>query len=145
MAFGDAGGINAFDTIVTIQNSEISNNSADGNGGGIYSMPQSLGSNANALVIMNSTIIGNSIRNFGGGIRVQGVLGEFSITNCLITENKAVSVIAGSNQGGGIYFSSGSTLTLSDGQVTGNMKKLYSLKPLQLVILLKRPFTRVIF
>ncbi len=120
LAFGDAGGINAFDTIVTIQNSEISNNTADGNGGGIFSMPQSLGSNANALVIMNSTISGNSIRNFGGGIRVQGVLGEFVITNSLIIGNSAVSTIAGSNQGGGIYFSSGSTLTLSDGQVTGN-------------------------
>ncbi|MCC3371658.1 hypothetical protein [Cohnella sp. REN36] len=120
LAFGDAGGINAFDTIVTIQNSEISNNTADGNGGGIFSMPQVLGSNANALIIMNSTISGNVIRNFGGGIRVLGVLGEFVITNSLITGNSAVSTIAGSNQGGGIYFSSGSSLTLSDGQVTGN-------------------------
>lgn len=120
LAFGDAGGINAFDTIVTIQNSEISNNTADNNGGGIFSMPQVLGSNANTLIIMNSTISGNVIRNFGGGIRVQGVLGEFVITSSLITGNSAVSTIAGSNQGGGIYFSSGSSLTLSDGQVTGN-------------------------
>ncbi len=38
LAFGDAGGINAFDTIVTIQNSEISNNTADNNGGGIIAI-----------------------------------------------------------------------------------------------------------
>ncbi|GAA0836212.1 hypothetical protein GCM10008915_24140 [Bifidobacterium pullorum subsp. gallinarum] len=48
LAFGDAGGINAFDTIVTIQNSEISNNTADNNGGGII---------ANNIAFMDGGVI----------------------------------------------------------------------------------------
>lgn len=119
--FGDAGGINAFDTIVTIQNSEISGNAADNYGGGIYAFRQLLTANENRLVIKNSVIKGNRIRNTGGGIGLLGQFSEFVIENCLIAENYASSTtVAGTNQGGGIYFADGSTLALRDGQVTGN-------------------------
>ncbi|MGE7094506.1 hypothetical protein ACQKII_24385 [Lysinibacillus sp. NPDC048646] len=118
----DGGGIGAFDTIVTIQGCEISNNAADLFGGGIFAFVQLLTSNENRLIIRESIIKGNITRSFGGGIGVSGQLGEFTIINSLITENKSISTtIAGSNQGGGLYFSGGSSLTLSDGQVTGNI------------------------
>ena len=114
------GGINAFDTIVTIDGGEISYNSADGNGGGIYSFNQSGIVELNALIVRNSVIMGNTVRNFGAGIRTQNTLSEFTVLNSAITGNRAVSAQAGSNQGGGIYVADGSTLILSGSTVSGN-------------------------
>lgn len=119
VTFNDGGGINAFDTIVTIDGSEISNNAADINGGGIYSLNQSGDAQLNALMIRNSMIRGNTVRNFGAGIRAENPLGEFTITNCTITENKAVSTQVGSNQGGGVYYS-GAALVMRDTIVSAN-------------------------
>jgi len=117
---GDGGGINTYDTVVTIRNSEISGNTADNYGGGIHVKTYALTKNDSALIIENSTIRGNVTRNTGGGIGVESELREFTVKNCLITENQSVSAtVSGTNQGGGIYFVGG-TLTLSDGWVTGN-------------------------
>lgn len=116
---GDGGGIEAHDAIVTIGNSEISGNVADGNGGGIYALNQTRINELNALVISDSIIANNTIRNFGGGIRVENALSEFTITNCTIIGNKAVSAQTGSKQGGGIYLSEAS-LTLRDTKISAN-------------------------
>lgn len=117
----DGGGINAFDTIVTIEGAQITNNIADNYGGGIRMLVQHLTPQANSLIIRDSVIRGNRIRNTGGGIGVEGQLGEFTIINSLISENEAASTtVAGTNQGGGIYYAGGSTLTLIDTTVRGN-------------------------
>lgn len=118
--FNDGGGINAFDTIVTIDDGEISYNTADINGGGIYSFNQSGNVNLNVLIISNSTVMGNTIRNFGGGIRTENALSEFTIYNSVITGNRAVSTAAGSYQGAGVYLGGGS-LTVIDSKISANV------------------------
>lgn len=117
---GDGGGINAFDTIVTIMDTEISGNTADINGGGIYCLMQFMTDEQNKLIIRDSSIFDNTIRNIGGGICLQGNFSEFTIENCTIFNNRATSTASGTNQGGAIYFSGGSTLTLHDGQIMHN-------------------------
>lgn len=119
VTIGDAGGIGAFDAIVTIEGGEISDNTADGNGGGIFSFNQSGIVSLNALIIKNSRITDNTIRNFGGGISTQNELSEFTILNSTITGNKAVSAVAGSNQGAGIY-QGGGLLSVIDTKVFRN-------------------------
>ncbi|EFU39874.1 hypothetical protein PVOR_21354 [Paenibacillus vortex V453] len=72
VAFGDAGGTNAFDTIVTIQNSEISNNTADNNGGGIianniaFMDGGAIIANGSLVSIAGAEIINNTAAGDGG-------------------------------------------------------------------------------
>lgn len=119
VAFGDGGGINAFDTIVLIDESEISRNAADNHGGGIYSFNQSGITELNALVMRDSSVTDNTIRNTGGGISAENQLKEFTIFNSEIVGNRADSLQVGTKQGGGIYYSGGS-LALIDAKVSRN-------------------------
>jgi len=115
------GGIWARDAIVTINSGEIINNTADIAGGGIYMLEStSAGHAPSKLIINGGTIKGNKVRNFGAGIGIQSKISEFIITGGLITENEA-TLPGGSNQGGGIYYVDGTTLTMSGGKITNNL------------------------
>ena len=105
----DGGGIynNAdlfFSATLTITNSTISGNSADGadgvggGGGGIYN---TAGADGNATVtINNSTVSGNATQFYGGGIynacQISGTSATLTVANSTISGNSA-------SLGGGIY------------------------------------------
>lgn len=93
-AQGRGGGIFNGGT-VTVTSSTISSNSAEVGGGGIYN-------NNGTVTISNSTINGDSA-NQGGGIFNEGMM---TITNSTISENTAF-------EGGGGIFNNGGTVQLS--------------------------------
>ena len=88
---------------LTVTDSIIANNNADGDGGGIQN------ENAGTLLITNSTITGNSGGN-GGGI---DNLGTLLITNSTITGNSG-------SEGGGIFNNEGSTATVTGSTIENN-------------------------
>ena len=88
--------------IVTINNSTLSNNFAANNGGGII--------NGGSLTITNSTLSQNSTLDSGGAI--SNFLGTITLNNSTLSENSA------SNIGGAI--SNNGTLNLNNSIVAGN-------------------------
>jgi filamentous hemagglutinin family protein len=99
---GNGGGINNTGTgTVTVNNSTISDNKAEQDGGGISSL--------GAVTITNSTISGNTAEKDGGGIYSQGAV---TITNSTISDNKA------EQDGGGI--DSRGVVTIIDSTLSGN-------------------------
>ena len=96
----DSGGIQNFGTL-TLTNSTVSGNTANDNGGGIFSA-------GGTLTITNSTVSGNS--GEGGGIHNGG--GTLTITNSTVSDN-----IAG-DKGGGIR--NDGTLTITNSTVSDN-------------------------
>jgi uncharacterized repeat protein (TIGR01451 family) len=99
------GGISNFAT-VTLTNSTLSDNSADGPGGGIYN------STSGTATLTNSTVSGNG-SNSGGGIANSG--GTLRLTNTTLSTNSA-----GSFGGGGINNEDGGTATLTNTTVSAN-------------------------
>ncbi len=147
--FPDDGGGGIFNnggTLMVTGMSEIANNNADGtlgSGGGIFS-----NSGGTLTVDGQSVIDNNSANRAGGGIEIAGGTAMFqqtfirdndvdgnagppnpgnggglhvtgsgmiSFTNCIVADNVAA------NEGGGLWNSSGSTMTLSDSQVVANI------------------------
>ena len=100
--WGDAGGIRCDEATVT--GSTISNNYADGYGGGIY---------AETLIISDSTVTGNSTGwGAGGGITAFSI----TMTNTKVASNTATGAIAAGDVGG-IDVNNG---TITDSLITGN-------------------------
>lgn len=95
---GTGAGIEAQGGSLTVKDSTISNNEAQGNGGGIFS------AEGNVLDVSGSTIQGNKADN-GGGIHtgeardVSKTPSKATITDTKILENEAI----GSGEGGGMY------------------------------------------
>ena len=95
---GTGAGIEAQGGSLTVKDSTISNNEAQGNGGGIFS------AEGNVLDVSGSTIQGNKADN-GGGIHtgeardVSKTPSKATITDTRILENEAI----GSGEGGGVY------------------------------------------
>ncbi|MGA2848437.1 MAG: Ig-like domain-containing protein [Terracidiphilus sp.] len=101
------GGVSNFNGgTLTINNSTISGNSANGGfGGGMV--------NTGTLALKNSTISGNSAATGqGGGIFNSGTL---TVTNSTIAGNAASG-----GTGGGIMNTGGGTLTVNDSTISGN-------------------------
>jgi uncharacterized repeat protein (TIGR01451 family)/CSLREA domain-containing protein len=93
---------------LTIRNSNISNNIADHDGGGIRSVGGA------SLTVINSTFTGNT--SFGGGaIHTDGAC---SVINSTINNNH--SNVADLSNGGGITVNAGGTLTITNSTVSGN-------------------------
>ena len=113
----DGGGINAQNTILTIYEGEINNNTAAIFGGGINVFGTIV--EQTALRIYGGTLSDNSIRNFGGGVGVQSTINELTMTGGLITQNSA-TISTGSNQGGGLYINAGNTFNMSGGLIFNN-------------------------
>lgn len=95
---GTGAGIEAQGGSLTVKDSTISNNEAQGNGGGIFS------AEGNVLDVSGSTIQGNKADN-GGGIHMgeardtSKTPSKATITDTKILENEAI----GSGEGGGVY------------------------------------------
>lgn len=95
---GTGAGIEAQGGSLTVKDSTISNNEAQGNGGGIFS------AEGNVLDVSGSTIQGNKADN-GGGIHMgeardtSKTPSKATITDTRILENEAI----GSGEGGGVY------------------------------------------
>lgn len=96
------GGIYNDEGSVTVVNSTLSGNSADGSGGGIY--------NSGIMSLTNTLLSGNSTGERGGGIRNYGVM---TISNSTLSGNSA------DLQGGGIYNHHG-TMAIADSILSGN-------------------------
>ncbi len=99
---GFGGGIENAGTL-TVTDSIIANNNADGDGGGIQNESDG------TLTIANSTITGNSGGD-GGGIEN---LGTLLITNSTITGNSG-------SEGGGIFNEEGGTATVTGSTIENN-------------------------
>lgn len=95
---GTGAGIEAQGGTLTVKDSTISNNEAQGNGGGIFS------AEGNELTVSGSTIQGNKADN-GGGIHMgeardtSKTPSKATITDTKILDNEAI----GSGEGGGVY------------------------------------------
>lgn len=95
---GTGAGIEAQGGSLTVKDSTISNNEAQGNGGGIFS------AEGNVLDVSGSTIQGNKADN-GGGIHMgeardtSKTPSKATITDTKILDNEAI----GSGEGGGVY------------------------------------------
>jgi predicted outer membrane repeat protein len=96
-------------TTLSVQNSTVAQNSAYYYGGGIYI-------ETGSLSVQGSTFTGNtSVDDYGGGICVIGQDVSLTVANCAITQNRAMD-----GEGGGIFFESDATFTLTSTNVSGN-------------------------
>jgi len=106
----NGGGIDNLNGQVTINNSTISGNKAqgdeNGNGGGMYN-------NGGTLYLSSSTISGNQATLRGGGISSSGAL---IIDSSTIHDNLARQV----GYGGGLHIYASGTLTLTNSAIYGN-------------------------
>jgi hypothetical protein len=120
---GSGGGIENNGTL-TLLNSTISGNVANGLGGGLYnSNPYGI------LTLTNSTVSGNTATSGGGGIHNDGTL---TLLNSTISGNAAT------NRGGGGVLNEYGTLTLLNSTISGNVANgfgggLYNSNPLTLL------------
>jgi predicted outer membrane repeat protein len=111
------GGINTYGGSLTIGTSAFQSNLANLYGGG-------LASDASTTTVTASTFASNSSANHGGGIEISGN-GGLTLANSTVTDNIATT------EGGGIYWTAGSTATLvslnntifanTSGLTTGNV------------------------
>jgi predicted outer membrane repeat protein len=101
--YGPSGAIENFGQL-TVNNSQLTNNTSTGSGGAITSYGQ--------LSVTNSTISGNSAGDTGGGIFADG--GAATITGSKFADNTAFAA------GGAIRGTIAATVTIDNGQFTGN-------------------------
>lgn len=112
---GTGAGIEAQGGSLTVKDSTISNNEAQGNGGGIFS------AEGNVLDVSGSTIQGNKADN-GGGIHMgeardtSKTPSKATITDTKILENEAI----GSGEGGGVHVGTRADATLKGCTVANN-------------------------
>lgn len=78
----------------------INNNSAEGQGGGVYTDSANNKGNSRFLFARKSEINGNVAKKEGGGIYIRGVYSYLALGDATITENKAL-------QGGGVFLNNG--------------------------------------
>lgn len=111
---GTGAGIEAQGGTLTVKDSTISNNEAQGNGGGIFS------AEGNELNISGSTIQGNKADN-GGGIHM-GEARDTSKTpsKATITDTKILDNEITGSLGGGVHVGTRANATLKDCTVAGN-------------------------
>ncbi|MBI2214834.1 MAG: right-handed parallel beta-helix repeat-containing protein [Acidobacteria bacterium] len=103
-------GVVDFDENLTLDNVVISNNTATGDGGGLWADGFNM-----TLTITNSTITGNTAGSDGGGVYVEDTGGPLLIQNSVISNNSAA------DDGGGIYFyDPDDSTTISDCTISGN-------------------------
>ena len=107
---GTGAGIEAQGGTLTVKDSTISNNEAQGNGGGIFS------AEGNELTVSGSTIQGNKADN-GGGIHTGEKRNELCETT--ITDTKILDNTANSGLGGGIHVGT-QNITITGSKVSGN-------------------------
>jgi Dockerin type I domain len=110
-ASGNGGGILDNDEAVTLTGVTISNCSTAANGGGV-----SVDGAAGSLTMLDSRLTGNSTTGSlsrGGAVNVNGA-SVVSLIRCTVSGNTA------GRNGGGFYFASGGTLTITDSTLSAN-------------------------
>ncbi len=104
---GSVGGIDnrtnfSGNATVTLRGSTLRNNSATGDGGGIFNFVSSAAATGSAVInATNSTVSGNSSERFGGGIANLSTRATVNLNYCTVASNTA------SVQAGGLYQGSG--------------------------------------
>ena len=111
IGFSNGGGFyNDIGAISTVSNSTISDNSAVlGDGGGIYRL-------GGTITVSSSTISGNSAA-FGGGIYNGG---SYNSGASIVSNSSTISGNSADNNGGGIYNTYNSMITVSNSTISGN-------------------------
>ena len=116
---GDGGGICIDVSSVTVQNCIFTNNTVDGEGGGIYN----LNNQTNATITLtNCTFAGNTAQYGGGVYNINDPIninngGTITLIGCTVTGNTAL-------QGGGVYNlnnENSGAITLMNCTIIGNM------------------------
>ena len=118
----NGGGIYVENTNINISTSDttsdnavrIQNNTATGNGGGIYLKQETAYQGSVQINVSNGYVTGNTATKFGGGIYQTGKIG-----NCVVSGEGKISNNTAAN-GGGIYIAGGSKLSVTGGIITGN-------------------------
>ncbi|WP_452225865.1 choice-of-anchor Q domain-containing protein [Lacinutrix cladophorae] len=117
----DNGGAIYTTSLVTINNSEITDNIANGtsgSGGGIF-----IGVNG-GLIVNNTTISSNLANRAGGGIEDQSGVGlGVTLNNVNLNNNNAGAppTVAAPGNGGGLHITGPGDAIISGGTVTGNL------------------------
>ncbi|MCE7951418.1 MAG: hypothetical protein DYH18_10000 [Xanthomonadales bacterium PRO7] len=104
----DGGGINAYNTLLNVNNCVITSNNAYYSGGGIY-----IGGYYSALTVNNTTISNNTAGNTGGGVATTDA--AINIQQSSVTGNTA-------GRGGGIHVhnDNSNAVTITASTVSGN-------------------------
>ncbi len=128
---GDGGGIyNHFGNMTISGTTNINNNTAGRNGGGVYSTWTGNVADASAGFSMTNGTIGqtgsgNSAKNNGGGIAISpgaaSSFGTISLDTVTIQANTANSDSSGGGDGGGIYIDSGTLNSLQNCTIDANL------------------------
>ncbi|MCD7865243.1 MAG: dockerin type I domain-containing protein [Clostridiales bacterium] len=92
---------------VVLNGGSVSENTSGTYGGGIY-----VKKGGSVAVAENGNISGNETGTSGGGVYVTG--GSFTMTGGEVSENTSI------RYGAGVYLTSSSTFTISDGTISGN-------------------------
>lgn len=110
----DGGGIANYSGQLRLEGCTVSGNTADGDGGGIYSNTDG----SDEVVIINSTLSGNSAGDVGGGVSILAL----DDTSSLTINNSTISGNSADDVGGGVYsFTFGSSIvTLRRTLIAGN-------------------------
>ncbi|MHC4122363.1 MAG: InlB B-repeat-containing protein, partial [Planctomycetota bacterium] len=121
--FGAGGGLYCFSVDATISDCNISRNTSDGSGGGVYigGHPESitpLGTTATPD-LLNCLIAKNIAGRDGGGVSCNWY-SQSSLTNCTLVHNKVTAVGFGTSYGGGLYVSYDSNCVVRDSIIWGN-------------------------
>ncbi len=116
------GGLYVYQTTVTITQSTLNNNrapdtSGDWAGGALYMA--GAGSN---LTLTDSTVTGNTVAAYGGGIYLSNTTAQVIIANSVISGNITLRSVTANTGGGGLYLSAAgaSRLTISDSVFANN-------------------------
>jgi hypothetical protein len=116
-AVGNGGGIFVSGPSATLTTTSIQGNTTNASGGGLFD-------SGTTLTVTSSTFSGNTASGNGGGIELQTTgsgANDSTITNSTIANNRALNN-GGGNTGGGIDAPAGftGTLTLADDTINGN-------------------------
>jgi hypothetical protein len=115
---GDAGQVFSVGpkTTLTLSGMTIQHGKAITNGGGgVYSL--------NSTITIDNCLITENTAYIGGGIRISG--GSLTLKNSTVSDNTTspnpnVSVLAVTDDGGGLFVDSGGKLAIADSTITGN-------------------------
>ncbi len=115
---GQGGGIYAFASIEKVANCQITGNTANTSGGGIYIAGEQ--QDANYPLIKNCLIAKNESGRDGGGIS-SNWFAATKVTNCTIVENSTNPAGFSMANGAGLYCSYGSVTEVNNSIIWGNM------------------------
>ncbi|MGE3778455.1 MAG: hypothetical protein AB7F89_14815, partial [Pirellulaceae bacterium] len=123
-AFGSGGAVLVTDSNLILQNTSVTNNSAQRGGGVAIEMSSPGGGATSHIEVSASTISGNTAAEGGGlFIRARGYYGYLNAAHVAI-KNSTIAANTTSGRGGGVFHEGGpygsSALTIADSTISGN-------------------------